>query len=170
MTIYFDKYSGIVETKEPLIKASRTGGILADEMGLGKTVEVLACILNNPMNKDNFETADPIIELPSRKRKLAPTFNLSSYVDSSKKLKVPANKSTRAMLTNWYEETLAPTKRKKKERQVACLCGNTDNINVVECVDCHKLQHSYCTDFDESSGNFVCCICWNKNVIFTHPI
>lgn len=54
--VYFDKYTGYLETEKPTISSLRTGGILADEMGLGKTVEVLCCILTHqePLGTDEL--------------------------------------------------------------------------------------------------------------------
>lgn len=61
--IYFNIYSGYIETEKPVISIRQSGGILADEMGLGKTVEVLACILHNPRElKENIngcQTSEP---------------------------------------------------------------------------------------------------------------
>ncbi|EDO45527.1 predicted protein [Nematostella vectensis] len=50
--IYYNKYNGRLTREKFIDPPLPTGGILADEMGLGKTVEVLACVLNNPMKTD----------------------------------------------------------------------------------------------------------------------
>ncbi|CAN7988782.1 unnamed protein product [Ixodes hexagonus] len=48
--LHYNAFAGFfVKEKLAFPSVARPGGILADEMGLGKTVELLACILNNPM-------------------------------------------------------------------------------------------------------------------------
>lgn len=171
ITIYYNKYSGFFQVEEPLIDPLRTGGILADEMGLGKTVEVLACILNNPLFKydmDNIENINQSVnvEYVSRKRTMSPTLVEESYVSSSKKLKTIVQKSNYMLLSDWYKEVLESTKGSKvrDKRRVACICGNTTTENVSECVDCSKLQHNVCVGYEKYFGEFLCSQCWNKKV------
>lgn len=168
--IYYDKYSGVVELEKPLIESLRTGGILADEMGLGKTLEVLTCILKNPMESTGVFDSEqkPVLKFPRKKRKL-PTVD-SEYVENSKKVKIDSTKSsTYLLLSNWYNEVLDSLNSKKTvKRRVACICGNTENTDVVECIDCKKLQHIDCLAFDKSYGEFTCMQCWYKKVIYFH--
>ncbi|XP_064473017.1 E3 ubiquitin-protein ligase SHPRH-like isoform X2 [Ornithodoros turicata] len=56
-SLWYSTHCGFFATEKlDFMAANQRGGILADEMGLGKTVELLACILLNPMPEQSLTT------------------------------------------------------------------------------------------------------------------
>ncbi|XP_018318562.1 E3 ubiquitin-protein ligase SHPRH [Agrilus planipennis] len=187
-TVYLNKSNCYVENTPQLIPPLRTGGILADEMGLGKTVEVLACILLNPYNENDATSASSTrvcIEsfsqsnAPQTRKRRKPLQNAISekeqlYVDKPKKLKVPKDwvknpkkKSNNYIaLHTWYESVLNDMKIKKPEavliKKVQCICGNRNEDNIIQCVDCSKFQHVSCFNYKPEFGDYRCAQCWEN--------
>uniref|UniRef100_A0A1Y1LAC0 RING-type domain-containing protein n=3 Tax=Photinus pyralis TaxID=7054 RepID=A0A1Y1LAC0_PHOPY len=177
--IYYSKYLGDVQDEKPLMSQRQTGGILADEMGLGKTVEVLACILSNPMASmevTGSNSASPKIIRRPPKRERQPTTCDSKYHCSPKKLKVPEDwvklssrkSSVRVALECFYEsalEEMVISNRglpKLDQNKVQCICGDTDMVGSIMCVNCLKYQHSKCMGFRAKYGEYRCPKCWTE--------
>ncbi|XP_044258765.1 E3 ubiquitin-protein ligase SHPRH [Tribolium madens] len=177
--IYFDKYSGYVDIKKPIIDPSSRGGILADEMGLGKTVEVLACILLHPKPDEAPKPPDlqksPTVDLINRKRRIVdpkPPQSDSDYVDKPKKLKIPDNwvkssskKSEKYIaLQMWYNSVLQSAIPKpspsSQEPSLQCICGGSNDEGSVACTECGKIQHEACLGFRKEFGPYICPQCW----------
>lgn len=186
--IYFNKYTGYVESTPPLIETLQTGGILADEMGLGKTVEVLACILSNrkaesmdiEKYKNETNKQQPIVEYQPKRRKydkstIPPPQQQKEVMTETKKEREEPNKRKKGVdrkaLQKWYEYMLQETSVYNKKQiasspaeMVQCICGNFDTKGIATCMFCNKRQHSYCLGYNKSLGEYICPQCWMEQV------
>ncbi|KAF7281635.1 hypothetical protein GWI33_004494 [Rhynchophorus ferrugineus] len=190
--IYFDKYTGWIEKKLPIVQGNWKGGILADEMGLGKTVEVLALILSNNQNRnksdnslmakkgkikdaDSGSESELIIRTQPKKRKMIEEDH-EDYQVPIKKNKIPDNlvkvssskkSATFQALQSIYNRTLSEyctteSKEEPEECRVQCICGSSIEDGSVECEECGKYQHSSCLGWRRSLGAYKCPQCWEK--------
>lgn len=182
-TLYYDKYSGFIQENKPQITPSSKGGILADEMGLGKTVEVIACMLCNPMEKPpksddtpspSKPTVDHIIQANREKKKrLAPLQNAArkdAASTSKPEPETPPKKKislTRIALEKYYTQVLfGNRKQEKKEPSIQCICSEQNEDGKIECSNCGKFQHRLCTGYEDHFGTFKCSQCWMEEEIF----